>query len=162
MGYCSICDMNFSDIDLHLETYHKPKPEKENKGDFYCPLCRVKVGNKQRHYCSALHRNNVRRNEVNLTYGLKEYKIYFDKYCNDQTVKALGNKKLEDEDPFWSAGKEDLNEEDYKRLKEYANGRGKNIGSYSRNSGLRRFSRTSKSKQADRQKISRRKSYSRI
>ncbi len=155
MGYCTVCDMNFYDIDLHIDTYHKSKPEKENKGDFYCPLCKVKVSNKQRHYCSARHRNNVRRNGVNLTYGLKEYKVHFDKYCNETTVKALGNKKLENEDPFWSAAKQELIEEDYKRLKEYANGeRGKirrfkkhnGIHGYTRHSKLKRYSRTSKCK----------------
>ncbi len=134
MKYCLICDKEIIDEDKHIDTYHKQEPENNNKGDFLCPLCNVKVGNKQRHYCSALHRNNVRRNEVNLTYGLKEYKIHFDKYCNDQTVKALGNKKLEEEDPFWSAGKEDLNEEDYKKLKEYANGERKKFIRYSRHS----------------------------
>ncbi len=134
MGYCTVCDMNFCDIDLQIDTYHKPKPENNNKGDFLCPLCNVKVGNKQRHYCSALHRNNVRRNEVNLTYGLKEYKIHFDIYCNETTVKALGNKKLEEEDPFWTAAKQELSEEDYKRLKEYANGERKKFIRYSRHS----------------------------
>ncbi len=155
MNYCAICKKEFKSILDHIEKYHKPKPENNNKGNLLCPLCNVRVSNKQRHYCSALHRNNVRRNEVNLTYGLKEYKVHFDKYCNETTVKALGNKKLENEDPFWSAAKQELIEEDYKRLKEYANGeRGKirrfkkhnGIHGYTRHSKLKRYSRTSKCK----------------
>ena len=92
MGYCTICDMNFSDEYLHIDTYHK----------------------------------------LNITYDLTEYKIHFDKYCSDQTIAALRSKKLEIEDPFWSAAKKDLSNEDYIKLKEYANGDDKRFKRYKR------------------------------
>lgn len=95
MGYCTICDMNFCNEYLHLDTYHK------QSGD-------------------------------NITDGLNKYKIHFDKYCNDQTVMALRSKKLEREDPFWSAAKQNLNEEEYIKLREYANGEEKRFHRYKR------------------------------
>ena len=139
MGYCAICDMNFCDIDLHIDTYHTLKPEeaesnKGGHGDYYCPLCNIRVKNKQRHFTGALHRSNVLKDAVYIHYGLKEYIIHFDKYCNEKTVKALEKEEDEIEDPYWSAAKEDLSKEDYKKLKEYANGERKKFIRYSRHS----------------------------
>ncbi len=159
--------MNFCDVDSYMDSYYKLKPKETEsnrggKGDYYCPLCDIRVKNKQRHFTEALHRSKVLKDTVYTNYGLKEYIIHFDKYCNEKTVKTLEKEEDEIEDSYWSAAKEDLGKEDYKKLKEYVNGRGKNIGNYSRHSGLRRFSRTSKGKQTNGKKISRRKSYSRI
>ena len=148
MFYCSICKTEFIEIKKHLLEFHRPSPDPNNTGNFLCTLCNVKVGNKQRHYCSTLHRNNVGRNEVNLTYGLKEYIIHFDKYCDRQTVKAIGT-KLE-EDSFWSAAKKDLSKEDYKILKEYANGERGNIRRFKKHNGIHRYTRHSKLKRYSR------------
>ena len=137
MGHCIICDKDFFNIDKHIDTYHFPKLEepKSNRGgsgDFKCPLCNIYVKNRQRHSTGALHRANVLKDAVYLHYGLNEYKIHFDKYCNDQTVATLRSKKLEMEDPFWSAAKKELSNEGYIKLKEYANGDDKRFKRYKR------------------------------
>jgi hypothetical protein len=153
--YCLICEKEFSNILDHIEKHHKPEPEKNNKGNFYCPLCKVKVGSRQKHYCSKLHRWNVENNAIEPQYSVDDYIVHYEKYLVD----IIENDK---EHPFWITIKEDLNENDYKLVKEYVNGRGKDIKGYSRHSGLRRFSRTSKNNKANRKKTNRRKSYSRI
>ena len=163
MNFCTICNMKFADPEKHILQFHKPLSDPNNQGDFLCPLCNVKVGNKQRHYCSALHRDNVKKDEVDIFYGLKEYIIHFNKYCDEKTVKALEKEEGEIEDPYWSAAREDLSKEDYKELKEHANGRGKNTnGNYTGHTGLGRLGRTPKGKQANSKKTGRRKNYSRI
>jgi hypothetical protein len=157
MVICLICNIEFNKILDHIENHHKPEPEKNNKGDFYCPLCKVKVGSRQKHYCSKLHRWNVENNAIEPQYSVDDYIVHYEKYLVD----VIENNK---DHPFWVTIKEDLSENDYKLVKEYINGKrkGKNNRRYSRHSGLGRFSRTSKSNQANRKKTNRRKSYSRI
>lgn len=124
MGYCLICDEDFTDIDKHIDKKHTPiKIDRGNDGDKLCPLCNVRVANMQRHYCSQQHRANVPRDAVKIEYGSEDYKIHFDKYCDEKTVNALKKEETENDDPFWTAAKSDLSENDYKKLKEYADGR---------------------------------------
>jgi hypothetical protein len=139
----------------HIEEHHKPSPTSNNKGEFYCSLCNVRVKSKQQHYCSKLHRWNIENNSVDPQYYADDYITHYEKYLVD----VIEN----DEDhPFWKTAKEQLSKDDYKKIKEYINGRGKNITSYSRHLRLRRLGRTSKGNKTNSKKTSRRKSYSRI
>ena len=146
MNFCTNCNSEFQSLREHIIKFHKPLPNPNNKGNSLCSTCQIKVNNKHGHYSSDLHRNNVSKDESSITYGLKEYIIHFDKFCNEQTVKALESKDEESKDPFWSAAKHSLSKEDYKRLKEYANGERKNFIRYSRHSRSGRFGRASKGK----------------
>lgn len=155
MNFCTNCNNEFQSLIKHIIKFYKPLPDPNNKGNFLCSTCQIKVNNKQGHYSSDFHRNNASKDESSITYGLKEYIIHFDKFCNEQTIKDLESKDEESKDPFWSAAKHALSKEDYKRLKEYANGeRGKirrfrknnGIHRYTRHSKLKRYSRTSKCK----------------
>lgn len=158
MQFYTVCNKNIKNHKKHILEFNKPLSGPNNKENFLCSTCQIKVNNKQEHYSSDLHRNNVSRDETSITFGLKEYIIHFDKFCNEQTVKALESKDEEIKDPFWSAAKHSLSKEDYQRLKEYANGeRGRirrfkkhnGINRYTRHSKLKRYSRASKCKQAN-------------
>jgi len=71
---------------------------------------------------------NLRHKKNN--YGLEEYKIHFDKYNTEDIRNALEINDGDEENPFWIAAKNELNEDDYIKLKKYVNGRGKNIHKY--------------------------------
>ncbi len=127
MGYCTICDKNFSDIDLHIDTYHSSKPEeagsnKEGVGDFTCPLCNVRVKNRMRHYSGALHRFNVLKNAVYIKSTLEDYKAHHDAHSEEKVFKVM-NTVAEEGHFFWMSAKQELSQEDYEQLKEYVNGK---------------------------------------
>lgn len=134
MNFCTICNSKFTDIEKHLKENHKYIPEeKENKGNNECPLCNVRVANLWQHYFSDLHRyNNQKRATPFRNYSLNEYQNHYDKFAVDKEI-------------FLGTAKEELTDENYKKLEEYIekNGR-KSIHKYTRHSGRSRFSRTYK------------------
>jgi len=139
-NYCLICNKEFTNLDNHLKKYHKLIPEeKNNKGNILCPLCKVRVGSLYKHYFSALHRHNILKKSVYIESTLDDFIRHFDRINSNKSVNKILN---DEEDAFWITAKEELDEKDLKKLKEYIFGR-KRTDSKHRNIRCRRFSRTS-------------------
>jgi len=119
MRYCLICNGEFTNLDKHLEKYHKLTPREENnKGNKLCPLCKVIVGNLWKHYFSELHRCNVLKNSVELEYTAEGYIKHYDNILKT-TKEQVEN---DEEHPFWQSAKEELDYINYNRLREYIYG----------------------------------------
>ena len=139
INYCLTCNKEFTNLDKHLEKYHNLIPElKNNKGHIKCPLCNAGVDNLWRHYFSKLHRYNVLKNSIEFEYTAENFIKHYDNIL--RLTKEQVDK--DQENPFWQTAKEELNDKDYKKLKEYVYDRRKNISKYTRHSGFGRFNRT--------------------
>jgi len=127
MNFCTYCNKEFISLNKHLDLKeHKrnvykenakriPK-EKGNKGNTLWPLCNVRVKDLYRHYFSALHRYNVRKDAIPFRkYSIEEFKTHFET-CPDVRQIAIIKDKKED-DPFWITAKEQLSISDYNKLR---------------------------------------------
>lgn len=139
VNYCLHCDKKIKDEEKHIYEIHLKLPEfKNNKGNVKCRLCKIKVGNYWRHLFSKLHRHNILKKSIEFVCTTEDFISHYDKILNktkDQVDKDL-------EHPFWQTAKEELNNENYKRLREYIYGRERTNNKH-RNIRFRRFSRTS-------------------
>jgi len=120
MIYCLKCNAQVNNVLKHIEKYHKPRPEENNKGDFYCPLCKVKVNNRSKHYYAKLHRWNIENNAVELQYFSEDFIKHYEK---EYEQKERDNIDKNPEHYFWNTAKLELSVQDYKKLKEYVYGR---------------------------------------
>jgi len=119
MKICIICDKEIIDEEKHLHEVHLKLPvSKNNKGNIECPLCKVRVGNLWRHYFSELHRHNVLENSVEFEYTAEDFIKYYD------NVLRLTKEHVEndEEHPFWVTAKEELDDKNFKKVREYIYG----------------------------------------
>jgi len=142
MNYCTICDTEFISIWKHLDAYHLGG-EKNNKGNTLCPLCNIRVDNLYRHYFSDLHRHNVLKDSYYHQSTVESLLRHYETLKNEDTIKSI---QTDTEHPFWITAREQLNDKDYQTLRGHIIDREKTTRINTRNSGLGRFSRTSKGK----------------
>ena len=141
MNFCTYCNKEIKEIKKHIEVFHKPKPEKNNKGNFYCPICKIKIANKSKHYYSKLRRWNIEKDAVDNQYFAEDYIKHFE-IILDKSVK---DNKKDKEYIFWKTAKEELSKKDYKRVKEYIHGEGKRRTGHTGNNGRKGRGRSFKS-----------------
>ena len=144
MNFCFYCDKNFTNLKRHIIDSHKPLSDIKNKGNIFCKICNVKVNNYYKHTFSKLHRFNQDLNSIIFFYNADDFLKHFNQIKNEKEIEDII--KLNKENIFWTTAKEELSEEDYKKLKESTSGGRKNIINYSRHSRFKRFSRASKGK----------------
>lgn len=121
MNECTFCGVEFNNLDRYLLSYeiHLKLPEsKNNKGNIECPLCKVKVGNLWRHRFSKLHRHNILKNSIEFESTAEDFIRYYDKILRN-TKDEVDNDR---EHPFWVTAKEELDDKNYKRVREYIYG----------------------------------------
>ena len=102
----------------NIRKYHNGNipEEKNNKGNVFCPLCKVRVGNLYKHQFSALHKHNVLKDSVPLSKPtLNEFKAYF-YMCPEVRQLAIMQDKKE-VDPFWTTAKQYLSINEYSELR---------------------------------------------
>jgi hypothetical protein len=150
MRYCSECKIEFNDPRNHIIEFHKPLPEPNNKGNIFCELCNTRVKNIYKHKFSTLHRYNQGLSNIIFFSSAEDFYKHFNQIKNEKEINDILN--LNEENPFWITAKEELDEEEYKKLKEEIIGRqrvsgirGKGRNIRNRNTGYRRSIRTSKS-----------------
>lgn len=107
----------------------------------YCTICNEYFTDIDKHIKEKHNRHNVSKNAVVTKSRLEEYKIHYDKYNTEDIYKELDKKADEEASPFWTSAKSKLNEDDYRKLKEYVNDGEKSISGYTRNSRFGRYSR---------------------
>ena len=120
LPYCLICEQEITDVAKHICDVHFKEPEvKNNKGTIKCRLCKVKVGDMRRHIHSKLHRHHILKDAVWPTYTAEDYIRHYDKVLN-RTREEVDN---DSNHPFWTAARESLGKEEYKRLENHVYGR---------------------------------------
>ena len=147
---CIYCNQEFIYLKKHILENHKPLPDPNNIGNVLCELCNIRVRDFFKHKFSAIHRNNKDLNSVIFFYSVEDFYKHFNQIKNEKEINDILN--LNEENPFWITAKEELDEEEYKKLKEEIIGRqrvsgirGKGRNIRNRNTGYRRSIRTSKS-----------------
>ena len=109
----------------------------------YCVYCDRNFIDLNRHIDNNIHIKAVKDDSPKIN-RLDKYKKHYNATKNLSLIEEVLNfTKLEKEHPYWGCAKKELNEDDYKKLKEYVSGRKDNI-KYSRYSGYGGFNRASK------------------
>lgn len=156
--FCTNCNSEFQNLKEHIIKFHKPLPEKNNRGNIHCKLCNISVKDYYRHTFSKLHRFNQDLNSIVFFYSAEDLYKHFNQIKNEKEINDILN--LTEENPFWISAIEELDEEEYKKLKEELLGKqrvsrignkGRNIRN--RNTGYRRSIRTSKGISSNSKKI---------
>ncbi len=131
MQFCTYCSSYFSENILdHIERCHKPETEKNNKGKLYCPLCKVRVASRQKHYCSKLHRWNLDKNAVDPQNYAEGYIKHYEKIYSQESKDEVDK---DQDHPFWIAARQELSKKDYQLVKEYIYGSSKGKRGNARN-----------------------------